>query len=52
MQFVTICLIGIAVLVSPCTYDTDPREPSAGAAIIAKAYSPQGSTELAAEEIQ
>jgi hypothetical protein len=36
MQFVMICLIGIAVLVSPCTYDTDPREPSAVAAIIAK----------------
>jgi hypothetical protein len=36
MQFAIKCLIGIAVLASPCAYDTDPREPTAVAAIIAK----------------
>lgn len=26
MQFAIKCLVGIAVLLSPCAWDTDPRE--------------------------
>ncbi len=33
------CLIGLSVLASPCAYDTDPSEPSAVAAIVAKLFS-------------
>jgi len=40
MQFAIKCLIGIAVLASPCAYDSDPREPAAVAALIAKVSSP------------
>jgi hypothetical protein len=29
MRFAIKCLIGIAVLASPCAYDTDPRQPMA-----------------------
>ncbi len=39
MQIVITCLVGIAVLVSPCAYDTDPREPPV-AAMIASAAVP------------
>lgn len=38
MQFVIKCLIGIALLVSPCAYDSDPREPGAITAIVAKVW--------------
>lgn len=37
MQVAFKCLIGLAVLISPCVYDTDPREPSAVVALIADA---------------
>lgn len=36
MQFAIKCLIGIALLVSPCAYDSDPREAGAITAIVAK----------------
>jgi hypothetical protein len=36
MQFAIKCLIGIAVLASPCAYDTDPREPAAVAPVVVK----------------
>lgn len=36
MQFAIKCLIGIALLVSPCAYDSDPLEPGAITAIVAK----------------
>jgi hypothetical protein len=51
MQLVVICLISAVVLVSPCVYDTDPREPTPVAAAIAKALSPNRSPELAAAHI-
>lgn len=35
MRFAILSLIGVAVLISPCVYDTDPREPSPLAALIA-----------------
>ncbi|MBZ9601079.1 hypothetical protein [Phyllobacterium chamaecytisi] len=36
MRFAILSLIGMAVLISPCVYDTDPREPSPLAALIAQ----------------
>jgi hypothetical protein len=46
MRFAILSLIGMAVLISPCVYDTDPREPSPLAALIA-----QGGPQLAAAGI-
>jgi hypothetical protein len=46
MRFAILSLIGMAVLISPCVYDTDPREPSPLAALIG-----QGSPRLAAAGI-
>ena len=46
MRFDILSLIGVAVLISPCVYDTDPREPSPLAALIA-----QGDPQLAAPGI-
>ncbi|MBB3145866.1 hypothetical protein FHS21_002280 [Phyllobacterium trifolii] len=46
MRFAILSLIGVAVLISPCVYDTDPREPSPLAALIA-----QGDPQLAAPGI-
>ncbi|RCW82701.1 hypothetical protein [Phyllobacterium bourgognense] len=46
MRFAILSLIGVAVLISPCVYDTDPREPSPLAAFIA-----QGEPQLAAPGI-
>lgn len=40
MRFVITCLIGVALLASPCVYDSDPREPSAVAAMITGMSSP------------
>ncbi|MBB3238315.1 hypothetical protein FHS20_005229 [Phyllobacterium endophyticum] len=37
MRYVMLFLTSAAILVSPCAYDTDPREPSAIAALIAQA---------------
>jgi hypothetical protein len=37
MRYVMLYLMSAAILVSPCAYDTDPREPSAIAAMIAQA---------------
>jgi len=51
MQWVIICLIGAAVLVSPCVYDTDPREPTPVAMIIGKAFSSNRSPELTTTHI-
>lgn len=38
MRLALTCLIGLSVLAAPCVYDTDPREPSAVAAVIAKLF--------------
>ncbi|PSH68390.1 hypothetical protein CU102_13955 [Phyllobacterium brassicacearum] len=50
MRFVIMSLIGIAVVASPCVYDSDPREPSAVVAMIASMSSPS-SLELAAVNV-
>jgi len=46
VRFAILSLIGMAVLISPCVYDTDPRESSPLAALIV-----QGGTQLAAARI-
>ncbi len=33
MRFLIMSLVGLAVLASPCAYDTDPREPPVSSAI-------------------
>ncbi len=48
MRFVITCLIGFAVLASPCVYDSDPRKPSAVAVMIAIVSSPSTPFEMAA----
>ncbi len=51
MRLAVISLIGISVMAFPCAYDTDPREPAAVTAIIAKLFpSSDGSTPAAASE--
>ncbi|WP_157929632.1 hypothetical protein [Phyllobacterium zundukense] len=51
MPFAIKCLVGIAVLASPCAYDTDPREPTAVAAIIANVSSSNVPLKVAPSEI-
>jgi hypothetical protein len=36
MQFAIKCLVGLAVLLSPCAWDTDPRETAAASAVLAQ----------------
>jgi hypothetical protein len=36
MQFAIKCLVGFAVLLSPCAWDTDPRELAATKAALAQ----------------
>lgn len=39
MRLAVICLVGVSVMSFPCAYDTDPRDPSAMTAIVAKLFS-------------
>ncbi|WP_424629483.1 hypothetical protein [Bradyrhizobium sp. SYSU BS000235] len=47
MRLAVISLIGISVMAFPCAYDTDPREPAAMTAIVAKLLPSSGGTTTA-----
>lgn len=50
MRFVIMSLVGIAVLASPCAYDTDPRESAAVVGILTHPVSAEAAVEFAAPE--
>jgi hypothetical protein len=47
MKFIVLCFIGVAVLASPCAYDSDPSEPNAVVTIIAQISSLARSIDVA-----
>ncbi|MBZ9656222.1 hypothetical protein [Phyllobacterium lublinensis] len=51
MRFVIMSLIGIAVIASPCVYDSDPRETTAIAAMIVKLSTPGTELDLVNDKV-
>jgi hypothetical protein len=50
MRFLVISVVGLAVLVSPCAYDTDPRQPPVPFASDAGGPLPKGPLAFSAQE--
>ncbi|MEH2512293.1 hypothetical protein V1291_003647 [Nitrobacteraceae bacterium AZCC 1564] len=50
MRLAVISLVGISIMAFPCAYDTDPREPSAVAAIVAKLFPVDGRPATSADD--